>query len=166
MATQSGDIYFLSPEVLDSSDPENLPVQDAPNLYLDEPGDAPRFVATLESEVDKSIPEPTLHTETGSFGKFTNATGLGLAPNGDILVYDIGDGKVERYSAAGSFLGNFTEISVYEPEEFKYEIPSSLGVDRTTGDVFASDAYSSTGTTPPGTRLVLSEMVERWVSIS
>jgi hypothetical protein len=141
VATESDDIYFLSPEELDTSNPDKLPVEDAPNLYVERPGQAPHFVATLESEDNRSDPEPKLHTESGSFGNFTNATGLGLTPNGDVLVYDIGNGKIERYSPTGSYLGIFAEISVYETEEFKGEVPSSLGVDRTTGDVFASDAY-------------------------
>ncbi len=44
VATDSGDVYFLSPEQLDGSEG----TLDQPNLYLTAPGGSPVFIATLE----------------------------------------------------------------------------------------------------------------------
>jgi hypothetical protein len=44
VASDSGDVYFLSPEQLDGAEG----TLNQPNLYLAEPGASPRFIATLE----------------------------------------------------------------------------------------------------------------------
>ena len=58
VARGDGTFFFLSPEVLDTSDPQHQPVQDQANLYVSTPSDAPRFVATVDSSVGKPGPPP------------------------------------------------------------------------------------------------------------
>ena len=55
-----GAIYFLSPERLDGASG----VQNEPNLYLSEPGQAPRFVATLEPS-NPAIADAVLDSDEG-----------------------------------------------------------------------------------------------------
>jgi hypothetical protein len=154
VASEAGAIYFLSPEVLDSSDPQHLPVQDAPNLYVADPGQSPRFVATLESSVNGPVPPLMGHRFAGSFGSFSNATGTAVAPNGDIYVYDVGDepGQVERYSPGGTLLS----VIDNEGEGFSsYEagLPNQIAVDPSNGDLYipnfnygSIERYSDSGT--------------------
>ncbi len=53
VASGTGTIFFLSPEKLDGS---GNGVQNAPNLYVADPGSTPRFVATLESSSNAPLP--------------------------------------------------------------------------------------------------------------
>src|SRR5262249_23080435 len=141
-------------ERLDTSDPQHLPVQDAPNLYVAVPGQPPRYVATLESSVNGPVPPLMGHKYAGSFGSFSNATGTAVAPNGDLYLYAVGDepGQVERYSPGGvllSVIDNEGEgFNSYEPG-----LPTQIAVDPTNGDVYipnfnygSIERYSDSGT--------------------
>jgi Fibronectin type III domain len=58
VASGDGTLFFFSPEVLDTSDPQHQPVQDQANLYVSTPGAAPQFVATVDSSIGKPGPPP------------------------------------------------------------------------------------------------------------
>ena len=74
VAKGDGTIYFLSPEKLDGS--ENS-VADAPNLYVARPGQAPHFVATLESSSNAPIP-PSSHPFIREYGSLSNPEGVAI----------------------------------------------------------------------------------------
>ena len=69
VASGDGTIYFLSPELLDGTEEPQDGVKNAPNLYVARPGQAPHFVATLESSSNAPLPEPE-HPFLRSFGSF------------------------------------------------------------------------------------------------
>jgi hypothetical protein len=113
VAADNGTIYFLSPENLDSSNPESQPVENAPNLYAATPGDDPRFVATLESTANAPLPSPQ-HPYVRSFGEFTNDTAAAIDDsNGDVYVVDPGNeffgapSTVYKYSSSGKPVTGF-----------------------------------------------------------
>ncbi len=102
-----GSIYFLSPELLEAGHG----TENQPNLYLDAPGSAPRFIATLEPDnplvLHSVSAAATRHTAdfqltpTGEYAAFTSA--LALAGNGE----ETGEPphtEVYRYDAAASKL--------------------------------------------------------------
>jgi hypothetical protein len=103
VARGSGAIYFLSPERLDGTSG----VQNQPNLYLSEPGQAPRFVATLEPS-NPAITDAVLDSEMGGFGDFQ------VTPSGDFAAFSsdvpltgfptAGHTAIYRYAAAGNSL--------------------------------------------------------------
>jgi hypothetical protein len=66
VAAESGSVYFLSPETLDGS---SHGVADEANLYLAEPGQAPRFVATVDAD-NAAILHALHQSETHSYGDF------------------------------------------------------------------------------------------------
>jgi hypothetical protein len=136
VATDSSDLYFLSPEILDTSDPQNLPVHNSPNLYLSQPGHAPRFVATLESKEDQLGPELTLHTESGSFGSFTNGTGIAFAPNGTLYIYEnTKPARIRRYTTAGVLVSSITS-GLNGQTGNNFDVPAQIGTDAITGTLY------------------------------
>ena len=81
LASASGAIYFLSPELLDG--PSNG-VANAPNLYIAMPGGSPKFVATLESSADAPLPPPE-HSFQRHFGSFEKPGGVAIdSSSGDV----------------------------------------------------------------------------------
>jgi hypothetical protein len=107
VSADGGSIYFLSPELLDGT----AGVADQPNLYVSRGGGPAHFVATLDSDTEGPITDPTVldavaETEThhyadfqvspdGSYAAFPSAEPLtGYASEGELEVY--------RYAAAGS----------------------------------------------------------------
>jgi hypothetical protein len=88
VAEDEGTVFFLSPELLDgatnSGEPDNQPTANQPNLYSVKPGDAPEFVATIDS--GPPIKHPAVvngrdNTETHSYGDFQ------VTPNGRYAVF-------------------------------------------------------------------------------
>lgn len=85
VASQSGAVYFLSPENLDSG---SAAIPDQPNLYVAEIGSAPEFIATLGPDnpaVLDGVAAPGKR-ETADFqvtpnGKFAAFNGTGLTEN-------------------------------------------------------------------------------------
>jgi hypothetical protein len=133
----SGDaVYFLSPEQLDTSTPGSQPVLDAPNLYVARPGDAPRFVATLESSANAPLPL-SAHPFKRFFGAYGNAIGAAIdESNGDIYVLDIGiefggTGSVYKYDSEGhSELAFGKEGAIPAGGVFGiFNLPTSIAVD-------------------------------------
>lgn len=133
----NGDIYFLSPEKLDTSEPHGQPVQDAPNLYLSKPGESPRYVATLESGLTAPASPPKRHVFSGSLGSFEDATGTAVAPNGDIYVLDMGvsPSQVERFSPSGTLLSTNDNNGNGFPS-YEEGLPTQIAVDPSTGDLY------------------------------
>jgi NHL repeat len=116
VASDSGSVYFLSPEQLDGSGTVG-----APNLFLARPGDAPQFVATLESSLSKPL-TPAIHPFLRSFGDFDNAGGVAIDHDDQsTYVYDPrftfgeepgepGPGAVvKKFDAAGNLDPSFGE---------------------------------------------------------
>jgi hypothetical protein len=107
VAATSGSIYFLSPELLDGA---SNGVQDAPNLYVSEPGGTPRFVATLESSANAPLPLAE-HPFQRYFGSFEKPGGAAIDPvNGDVYVLDISGstgGAVQKFDSTGHAVTSF-----------------------------------------------------------
>ena len=108
VASESGTIYFVSPEVLDTSG-STQPEQNQANLYAATPGSAPRFVATVDSSVGKPPPPPPIHELTNS--EFVSGSTLPVSlaveqNSGDLYVGDAATGNVSRWKPNG------------EPDEF------------------------------------------------
>jgi hypothetical protein len=135
VASGDGTIYFLSPEALDVSNPQNQPVENAPNLYVARPGSAPHFIRTLESSANAPLPAAA-HPLVRSFGSFGNGAGVSIDDsNGDIYVFDIGTGigtgYVYKFDSAGHAIlgfGNNGKLTVSGVIGF-YNIPTQMGVD-------------------------------------
>ncbi len=106
VASEVGTFYFLSPEELDLSNPENLPVANQANLYVVKPGELPHFVATLDSSVGKPPPQPPKHHL--SEANFVSGLSGPEAMTIDQATHDLyvngvgGGGKVYRYETGGS----------------------------------------------------------------
>jgi hypothetical protein len=73
VARETGIVYFLSPELLE----DGAGTEDAPNLYMARPGEAPRFVATLESSDNEPL-KPKEHLFERSFGRFSYPEGVAI----------------------------------------------------------------------------------------
>jgi hypothetical protein len=105
VASDSGTIYFLSPELLDAGEG----TQDAPNLYMAVPGSAPHFVATLESSLTGPTPPILYHPYTHSCCAATNpqfvaVDASGGPSDGDIYVADTSSRVVRKYDPAGNLI--------------------------------------------------------------
>ena len=146
MASGDGTIYFLSPEKLDGS--ENG-VENAPNLYVSRPGQAPQphFVATLESSSNAPLP-PAVHPYLRSFGAFANPSGVAIDhATGDVYVLeigtDIGSGTVRKFDSSGhpilSF-GSSGKITVSGMIGF-YNVPTEIAVDNDPSSPSYGDLY-------------------------
>jgi hypothetical protein len=110
VASGNGTIYFLSPEKLDGS---SNGVQNAPNLYVARPGQAPHFIATLESSANAPVP-PAVHPFLRSFGSFANPTGVAIdQASGDVYTLDVGKTEggpgafVRKVDSAGNSITSF-----------------------------------------------------------
>ncbi len=151
VAPRDGSIYFFSPEALDTSNPDNLPVADAPNLYLARPGSAPQFITTLESNANAPLPPPT-HSLKRTFGPFVTPTAVAIDhSNGDSYILDNGpngaSGSVYKVAASGkpvASFGNSGKITV--PGAFNtFHVPGGIAVDNDPSspnyrDLFVPDA--------------------------
>ncbi len=101
LASRSDTFYFVSPELLDGANGE----ANQANLYVVEDGNAPHFVATMDTSVGKpGLPPPSRPVAKPEF-----ISGLSgpesLAVNqltGDIYVAERGSQTVSRYTSAGS----------------------------------------------------------------
>jgi hypothetical protein len=110
VSSGNGTIYFLSPEKLDGG---SNGVQNAPNLYVARPGQAPHFVATLESSANAPLPPP-IHPFVREFGSFSNDTGVAIDhATGDSFVFEIGThfspgpGAVLKFDSSGHPVRSF-----------------------------------------------------------
>ena len=107
VAGGDGTFYFISPEALDTSDPESQPVADAPNLYVSASGSAPRFVATLESSLTGPAPVTTFAGEFDSLSAsptYVAVDNSGGPSDGDIYVYNVASNLVRKFDHSGNLI--------------------------------------------------------------
>ncbi len=144
VASGDGTIYFLSPEKLDGSNG----VQDAPNLYVDRPGEDPHYIRTLESSANAPLPPPA-HPYLRSFGAFENPGGIAIDhQTGDLYVADvgtdIGPGAVYKFDSSGhqyfSGFGSGGKLT-FGGSYGAYDLPASLAVDNDPGSPNYGDLY-------------------------
>ncbi len=139
VATGVGTIYFLSPELLDGS---AHGVQNAPNLYVARPGQAPHFIRTLESSATAPVPQPT-HPFLRQFGSFSNPAGVAIEHStGDFYVLDIetteGTGYVYKFNESGHPVvtfgskGALTVSGMWGLEN----VPTELAFDQSSGHLY------------------------------
>jgi hypothetical protein len=145
VASGDGTIYFLSPELLDG--PSNG-TPDAPNLYMVGPGQAPVFVATLESTANAPLPPPT-HGFLRSFGGFERPGGVAIDhSNGDFYVYDLdaagfGSSYVYKFNSSGRAILDYGEngkITVNGSFGFA-SLPTQIAVDNDPSSPSYRDLY-------------------------
>jgi hypothetical protein len=96
VASGSGTVFFFSPEVLDTSDPQRQPAEDQANLYVSAPGAAPRFVATVDSIGNPAVVHGVQQAGTHSYGDFQ------VTPSGDYAVFSTAQ-QVTDHPARGHF---------------------------------------------------------------
>ncbi len=161
VASGNGAIYFLSPEDLTGLAgcgipcSAEAPIENAPNLYLAQPGQAPHYVTTLESILTGPQPPEEGRSFLRDFGSFTAATGLAVDhQSGDVYVLDIGANAVEKFDAsgnpvdftagsgAGTNLLNGADTPAGSFSEFPGFGPNQLVVDQTTGDFYVPDLFN------------------------
>jgi hypothetical protein len=144
VASGNGTVYFLSPEKLVGP---TAGVQNAPNLYVARPGQAPRFVATLESSSNSPLP-PDAHPFIREFGHFGHVAGTAIDhATGDIYVFDISvessTGYVYKFDPAGHPVLAFGEngrLSVSGLSGF-YNLPCGISVDNDPSSPNYGDLY-------------------------
>lgn len=152
VAAETGAIYFLSPERLDTSG-DTDPVQDAPNLYVARPGDEPKFVVTLESELNGAQPLAVIyHGLQTSFGSFAGSTGVAVdRANGYVYVLNTGAMAVRRFDTSGnpvnftagsgsgtnSLNGSDAPTGIFSP--LLGVLPAQIAVDQSTGKLYVPD---------------------------
>ena len=145
VASESGTVYFLSPEKLDGP---AKGVANAPNLYMAEPGSGPRFVTTLESTLNAPLPEAE-HAFRRQFGSFSKPSGVAIDDaTGDIYVLDIGvdltgTAYVEKFDSTGHAVTSFgqdgkIEVSGADGGE---NIPTELAVNQSTGNLYVPSLF-------------------------
>ena len=149
VASSDGTIYFLSPEKLDGS---SHGVQNAPNLYLARPGQAPHFIRTLESSANAPLPPPA-HPFLRSIGSFPNGVGVAIDhASGDVYVLDIGGsgfsstGTVYKFDSAGHpVLGFGNNGKLIVPGMIGlYNLPTQIAVDNDPSSPNYGDLYVPT----------------------
>jgi hypothetical protein len=144
VAASHGTIYFLSPEKLDGS---GNGVQDAPNLYVARPGEAPGYVTTLESTANAPLPAP-VHPFVRTFGPFEKPSGVAIDhQTGDIYVLDVGGdgytGFITKWTSTGHPITNFGSngvVTVAGTFGF-YNSPSTIAVDNDPASPSFRDFY-------------------------
>jgi hypothetical protein len=153
VSRESGDIYFLSPELLDGANG----TQDAPNLYLARVGSPPHYVTTLESSMAVPQPPPAGHPFIRSFGSLHSPSGIGFDPARDyvyVLEPEFFSGKVERFDSkghpvkftAGSEAGDNVLTGADGGGFLEYEpagLANQIAVDQTSGDFFVPSVFDS-----------------------
>ena len=154
VASVQGAVYFLSPEKLDGS---SNGVENAPNLYVAEPGSAPRFVRTLESSATAPLP-PGERPFKRTFGHFETPVGVAVSEvpgeKGDTYVLDLtneeAQGNVRKFDPSGELItsfgtgGKINGSSKESPafEEFSpFELPTGMAVDNDPTSASYGDIY-------------------------
>jgi hypothetical protein len=176
VASQTGAVYFLSPEQLDG--PANG-ISGAPNLYVAEPASPPHFIATLESSANSPL-KPAAHPFIGKFGTFINPEGAAIDhSDGSIYVYDANNtlfeptAYVQKFDADGnseeSFgtegkSGGFVSLGGAGGSFTVVGIPTSIAVDNNPAspnyrDIYVPASNASVHRLDPSTGEVLQTFV-------
>ena len=133
------DLLPLARELLDGS---AHGIQNAPNLYVARPGQAPHFIRTLESSATAPVPPPT-HPFLREFGSFSNPAGVAIEHStGDFYVLDIetteGTGYVYKFNESGHPVvtfgskGALTVSGMWGLEN----VPTELAVNQSNGHLY------------------------------
>jgi hypothetical protein len=155
VASGSGTVYFLSPELLDG--PENG-VDGAPNLFVAAPEEEPRYVATLESGASTPLP-PGAHGFVRASGPFNGPGAAAFDPvDGSYYVLDnlkttteTPGAFVRKYKANGSIdttfgtsgviTGSGTPGGGFRENGQGLGIPAGIAVDTDPGSPSYRDLY-------------------------
>lgn len=144
VASQSGTIYFLSPEKLATSGSVE-PEQNQANLYVATPGSAPRFVATVDTSVGKPPPPPPTHRLANkslvSLPEYSAPSTLAVDQNtGEIYVGMAEAAEVNRWNPDGT-PSNFSSVGSNSlPTEYWGFGESQVAVD-SSNSPFKGDFY-------------------------
>jgi hypothetical protein len=155
VAADDGTVYFVSPELLDGTEnagePDNQPTLKEANLYAAKPGQAPKFVALLDSSLVKAGPAPPKHPVVNN--SFATALGnpesIAVDQNtGDVYVLERSLPRgVRRFDSEGN------------PKEFTAgpgEGTNKVPVNFFSGTAEAQVAFDSSGGTFDGSFYVTS----------
>ena len=98
-------------------------------------------VSTLPATLGStSTPESATHTFQGgkgtAKGQFDSPTGIAVDPNGNVLVADSGNGRIEKFSSNGTFV---TSIGSRGKGQGQMGEPNGIAVDR-AGNIYLADA--------------------------
>ena len=102
VASESGSIYFLSPEKLDGS---SNGTANQPNLYLAAPGSAPSFIATLS-------PDDAVVLDSVKEAEVRHTADFQVTPSGEFAVFSTSEPLDETFENAG-----FSEVYRYDAED-------------------------------------------------
>ena len=131
LARQSGDFYFLSPELLDG--PANGEADQA-NLYHVAPNGVPDFVATIDSSAGKPGPEVALgliNTFGSGSGKLYFAVDNSGGPSdGDLYVAEKESRLIRKYDHTGQLISTWAAggtLDGSDPRIFEIDITGGEG---------------------------------------
>jgi sugar lactone lactonase YvrE len=102
VASEDGTVYFLSPELLDG--PGNG-VAGEPNIYVAEPGSAPKYVGLIDNSAFTPPPTPPKHPfkQKQFGGPMSSPRGLAIDErDGSLYVAESGSGKIARFTSGGA----------------------------------------------------------------
>jgi len=142
IASGDGTIYFLSPSLLEGSTEPQDGVKNAPNLYVARPGQAPRFVATLESSL--TGPLQFRHPLLRNIGSLSSPSFVTTDPS-DGDVYVVEGEAVYKYDSAGNPVIGWHENG-------KLTLGGIIGIatDPSNGDLYAGVGGEIREFTPAG----------------
>jgi tripartite motif-containing protein 71 len=92
----------------------------------------------------ENVPPPVFSKSFGSEGsgngQFKHATGVAVDSGGDVWAVDSGDGRVEKFSSSGSFLGAYGSKGTGVDQ---FEEPWGIAINQSTGNVYVSDSSNN-----------------------
>ena len=95
------------------------------------------FPATPEFTSLPQSPSNTFQGGKGTGnGQFNSPTGIAVDPNGNVLVADTGNGRIEKFSATGAFL---SILGTKGGGQGQFRAPNGIAVDG-TGNIYVTDA--------------------------
>ena len=118
VATDTGAVYFLSPELLDGTAEEDG-VDGAPNLYLARPLSGPQYVTTLESSASTPLKQTPVFDSYIEESFTQPVAGAFDGQDGSMYVYDVGSAGefggpgpyVQKFDASGNPINAYGENS-------------------------------------------------------
>ncbi len=136
VASGDGTIYFLSPSLLDGTEEPQDGVKNAPNLYVDRPGQAPHFVATLESSL--TGPLQSRHPLLRGIGALNTPTFVAVDDSGGpagIAIYAVeGTNTIYKFAPDGSLVTGWRESG--KLTNGGYPAIHGIATDPSNGDLY------------------------------